>query len=123
MVEGERHRIDTREILVVEKMLLARHAAALAMKVGAECPNDRIKNGNRRYLQAATSLLQQLTKGVVDEGEQNQTRVGLNPGNHPIDLAARSNHAPDMLDGMRVVELHKTGPCDRMNRLSGGIGN
>ena len=49
--------------------------------------------------------------------------IGLDPGDHPIDLAARAHHAPDMLDRLRAIELHKAGPCHGMNGFSGGIGN
>ena len=99
MIEGKGHRVDARKIFVVEQMLLARHAAALAMQIGRQRADHRIEHRNGRDLQPAAALLQQLAKLVADQREQHDARIGLDPGDHPVDLAAGAHHAPDMLDG------------------------
>lgn len=67
--------------------------------------------------------MQQLAKRVVDHREQNDPRIGFNPGYHPVNLGAGAHHAPDMLDRLSVVELHKARPGHRMHGFPGGIGN
>jgi len=49
--------------------------------------------------------------------------VGLDPGEDAIDLAARSHHAPDMLDRLGLIELDKTGAGNRMDCVSCRIGH
>jgi hypothetical protein len=89
------------------------------MKVGSERSDDRIENRDGRHLQPAAALLQQLTQSVVDHREQNNPGIGFNSGYHPVNLAAGAHHAPDMLDRLSIVELHKAGPSDRMYGFSG----
>ena len=121
VVEREGHRVDAGEILAVEQMLLARHAAALAAEIGGERADHRIEHRDRRHLQAAATFLQQLAQRVVDHREQHEAGIGLDPGDDPLDLAAGAHHAPDMLDRLRFVELHETGPRHRMHRFAGRI--
>jgi hypothetical protein len=123
VIEGKGNRVNAREILAVEQMLFARNSTTLPMKVGSERANDRIENRDSWNLQPAASLLQQLAKRVVDHREQNDPGIGFDPGYHPVDLGAGSHHAPDMLDGLSVVELHEASPGHRMHGFSGGIGN
>ncbi len=119
MIEGKGNRIDARKILAVEQMLFARHPTALPMKVGSQCADDRIENRDGRHLQPAAALLQQLAKRVVDHREQDNPGIGFNSGYHPVNLAAGAHHAPDMLDRLSIVELHKAGPGHRMHGFSG----
>jgi hypothetical protein len=123
MVEGKGHRIDSGEILVVEEVLLSRQPSALAAEVGGQGPDHRIEDRDRRHLDSSAAFLQQLAKRITDQGKQNDTLVRLDTGDYPIDLTARSHHAPDMLDRLRLIELHKTGSGHRMHCLSGGIRN
>jgi hypothetical protein len=74
-------------------------------------------------LDFTAAFLQQLPKCITDQGEQNDTPVRLDPGDDPIDLAARPHHAPNMLDRLRSVELHKAGSGHRMDGFSRRIGN
>ena len=123
VIEREGHRIDTREIFVVEEMLLAGDPPALAVEMRCERSDYRIEHRDRRHLQTAASFLQLLPKRVVYQRKENYSGIGLDPGDHPVDLAASADHAPHMLDRLRIVELHQTGARHRMNRLAGGIRN
>jgi hypothetical protein len=123
VVEGKGHRIDSGEILIVEEVLLARQPAALATKIGGQSPNDRIKDRDCWHLDTPATFLQRLAKHIADQSEQDDTLVCVDAGDHSIDLTTRPDHAPDMLDRLRPIELHKAGPRHGMNGLSGGIRN
>jgi hypothetical protein len=123
MIDGKRHRVYSSEIFIIKEMLLARQSAALTTEVGGQRPYDWIKDRDRRNLDTPTAFLQRLAKRVADQGEQNDTPVCLNPGEDAIDLSTRADHAPDMLNRLRAIELHKTGSRHGVNRFSGGIGN
>ena len=60
----------------------------------------RVEDRDRRHLQPAALLLQQLPELLVDQGKQDDAGIGLDAGDHAIDLAAGAHHAPDMLDRM-----------------------
>ena len=121
VVEGKGHSIDSGKILVVEEVLLPRQPSALATEIGSQCPDDRIEHRDRRHLDSSAAFLQQLAKRITDQGKQNDAPVRLDTGNYPINLTPRSHHAPDMLDRLRVVELHKAGSGHRVHCLPGGI--
>ena len=73
-------------------------------------PDHRIKDRDRQHLQPPAALLQQMTKGIVDQSEEHDPRIGLDTGDDPVDLAAGAHHAPNMFNGLGVVELHETCP-------------
>ena len=123
MVEGKSHRVNSGEILIVEEVLLTRQSTALATEIGGQRPDDRIKDRDCRHLDTPTAFLQRLTKCIADQGEQNDTPICFDPGDNPIDLTARPDHAPDMLNRLRAIELHEAGPGHGMNGFSGGIRN
>jgi hypothetical protein len=123
MVEGKSHRIDSSEILIIEEVLLTRQPAALATEIGGQRPNHWIEDRDCRHLDTPAAFLQRLTKHIADQGEQNDTPICFDPGDNPINLTARPNHAPDMLNWLRAVKLHKASPGHRMNGFSGGIRN
>ena len=123
MVEGKGHCIDSGEILVVEKVLLTRQPSALATEIGSQRPDHRVEDGDRRHLNPSAAFLQQLTKRVTNQREQNDAPVRLDPGDNPLNLTARPDHTPDVLDRLRSVELHKAGSGYGMHGFSGGIGN
>jgi hypothetical protein len=104
-------------------VLLARQPAALATEIGSQCPNDRIEDRDCRHLDTPAAFLQILAKHITDQGEQNDTHICFDPSNNPIDLTTRPDHAPDMLNRLRAIELHKAGPGHGMHGLSGGIRN
>jgi hypothetical protein len=89
------------------------------MKVRSQRADNRIENRDGRHLQPAATLLQQLTKSVVDHRKQNNPGIGFNSGYHPVDLAASAHHAPDMLDRLSVVELDEASPGHRMHGFAG----
>jgi len=78
---------------------------------------------DRRHLDSSAAFLQQLAKRVTNQGEQNNPPVRLDAGDDPIDLTARPDHAPDMFDRLRPVELDEAGSGHRMHGFSGGIRN
>ena len=123
MVDREGHRVDAREILAVEQVLLARQSAALAPEIGAERADHRVEHRDRRHLQSAAALLQDLPQRLVDHREQDDAGIGLDPGDDALDLGAGAHHAPDMLDRLRLVELHEAGARHRMHGVAGRIGD
>src|SRR6266550_2089573 len=120
MIEGKGHRIDPREILTVEQVLLARQSPALTAEVRGKRADYRVENGDRRYLDLSADLLQQLAKCVTDQGEKNDTLVRLDAGDHSLDLAARAHHAPDMFHRVGVIELYEASPSHRVHGFSRG---
>jgi hypothetical protein len=72
-------------------------------------------------LYAAAAFLKDLAKRLTYQGKENDTPVCLDPGDDPLDLAARAHHAPNVLDGLSLVELHETSPGDRMHGLPGRV--
>lgn len=123
MIESKGHRVDAREVLTVEKMLLAWHTSAFSVKIRGQCTNDGIQNGNCRHLDSTAAFLQQLPKRVVDQSKEDDARICLDPRDHSVDLAAFADHTPDMFDRLSIVKLNETGPRHGVNRLSGGIRN
>src|ERR1700751_1593534 len=123
MVEGKGHCIDSGEKLVVEKVLLTRQPAALATEIGGQRPDHRIEDGDHRHLNPSAAFLQQLTKRVTNQREQNDAPVRLDPGDDPVNLTARPDHTPYVLDRLRSVKLHKAGSSYGMHGFSGGIRN
>jgi hypothetical protein len=123
VIDREGHRIDAREIFAVEEMLAARHAMALRPEIGGERADDRVEHRDRLYLQLTATFLQQLTQRVVDQRKQHEPAIGLDAGDDALDLAACPYHAPDMLDGLRAIELHETGARHRMHRVAGRVRN
>jgi hypothetical protein len=121
MVECKGHGVDSSEILVVEEVLLAGQPSALATEIRGQGPDNRIEDRDRRHLNSSAAFLEQLAKRVTNQGEQNDTAVCFNAGNNPIDLTACPDHAPDMLDRLRLVELHKAGSGHRMYGFASGI--
>src|SRR5437667_5180097 len=121
MIEGKGHRVDPREIFIVEQVLLARQSSALSAEVGSKRPDHRVENGDCRHLNATAALLQQRAKCVADQSEQHDTGIGPDPGDDPLDLAARAHHAPDMLHRLGPVELDEASSGHRMYSLSGRI--
>src|SRR5205823_11865293 len=90
-------------------------------EVGGERADDGIEHRDRLDLQLTAALLQGLAQCVVDERKQDEPRIGLDPGDDSFDLTARPYHAPDMLDRLRIVELHEAGARHRMHCLAGRI--
>src|SRR5215469_5825918 len=123
MVERKIHRIDACKIFAIKQVLFARHTAALPVQVGRQRADDRIENRYRWYLKPTAALLQELPEGVVDHREEDNSRIGLDPGYDAIDLTACSYHAPDVLDRLRVIELHEARSSRRVHGLTSGIRN
>ena len=106
-----------------ERMLHARHSTTLAVEIRRKRRDHRVEDGNRRDLQPPAALLQQLAQRVANEREQDDPRIGLDAGDHPFDLPAGADHGPHMFDGLHILELYETGSGNRVNGLSGRIGN
>src|SRR6266513_3817905 len=121
VVDCKGHRVDAREIFIVEQMLPAGDAMALPPEIGGERADHGIEHRDRLDLQLPAAFLQGLAQRVVDEREQDEPGIGLDPGDDPLDLTARPYHAPDMLDRLRIVELHEAGARHRMHCLAGRI--
>jgi hypothetical protein len=66
--------------------------------------------------------LQGLPQRIVDQGIENDTRIGLDSNDDPVQLAMRSNHAPNVLDRLGLVELHEARTRYRMDRIAGRVG-
>ena len=86
MVKGKGHRIDSGKILVVEKVLLTRQPSALATEIGGQRPDHRVEDGDRRHLNPSAAFLQQLTKRVTNQREQNNALVRLDSGDDALNL-------------------------------------
>src|SRR5713101_4379120 len=123
MIDGKGHRIDAVEIFAVEQVLLAGQPTTLPAEMRRERPDHRIEHGDRGHLKSPAALLQHPAQRVVDHREEYKTMVGLDAGKHAIDLAARSHHAPNVLDRLGFIKLNKAGAGNRMDRIAGRIGN
>jgi hypothetical protein len=67
--------------------------------------------------------VQNLAQCIIDHREENQPPIGLDAGEHAVDLAARSHHTPYMLDRLSFIKLDEAGARYRMDRIPGRIGN
>ena len=56
MIEGKGHRVDPREIFIVEQMLLARQSPGSVDRGSSKRADHRIENGDCRHLQCDGSL-------------------------------------------------------------------
>src|SRR5437763_10554661 len=121
VVDRKGHRVDAREIFIVEQMLPAGHAMALPAEIGGKRADHGIEHRDRLDLQLPAAFLQGLAQRVVDEREQDEPRIGLDPGDYPLELSARALYGPDILDRLRIVELHEAGARHRMHCLAGRI--
>src|SRR4029077_20249233 len=83
--------------------------------------DHRVEDRDYRHLYAAAAFLKHLAKRLTYQGKENDTRVCRDPGDDPLDLAARAHHAPDVFDGLGLVELHETSPGHRIHGLSGRV--
>ena len=76
MVEGKGHRVDSGEILVVEKVLLTGQPSAVATEIGGQRPDDRIEDRYRRDRDPSTAFLEQLAAQYARITGRDLSRLG-----------------------------------------------
>ena len=74
-------------------------------------------------IQPLTGKLQIGPQGFVHQGGQNRTRLRFDPLQNGLKLKAGADETPPMIVDLYVFELHRGGPRDGVQGLSGCIGD
>jgi hypothetical protein len=93
MIEGKGHRVDSREIFIIEQVLLARQSPALSTEVSSKRPYHRVENRDCLHLNATATFLEQRAQRVADQSKENHPRIGLDPGDETGSFSARSSNS------------------------------
>ena len=123
MGQGELHGVDAAEVFGIEGMLAAWQGAEIDTEIAGQRRHHRIEQGDTGNKQLAAGLFQLAADGRIHQGGQNQTRIGLNAGDHPFDLARGTDQPPQMRGDVDGLELNQTGTGDGRNGFAGGVGH
>ena len=78
---------------------------------------------HQRHIQPGAGGFQIGAQPLVDECRKHRPRLCLNPLQNPMQLKPCPHQTPPVIDDVRMVELHRGGACDGIQRLTGGVRN
>src|SRR5216684_4782146 len=96
-------------------MLPPGQSAALPSEMAGESADHRIEHRNDEDAETAAAVLKRAAQRLIDQGEEDNAGVGLDPGDDAVDLRLGAHHRPDMLDRLGILELNEAGARDRVN--------
>ena len=117
------HRVDAAEIVGVQRVLPARARGGLLADIVLQQVHHRIEHVHHRDIQPPAGGLQLAAQRPIDQGGQHRPRLVLDTLEHAMQLEAGPDQAPAMIDDVRMLELHRGGSGDGVQRLAGGVGD
>src|ERR1700687_5258648 len=91
--------------------------------MAGESADHRIEHRDDEDAETAAAVLKRAAQCFVDQGEEDDTGVGLYPGDDAVNLRLGPHHRPDMLDRLGIFELNEAGARDGMNGVPRRVRN
>ncbi len=108
------HGVDALEIVGIEHVLPTGPGGRLFADIVLEQVQDRIEHIDHRYAQSLTGAVQIRPQRTIHKGFQHGAGLRLDAFQYAMELKARSDQTPAMIDDLHMLKLHSGGAGDRI---------
>ncbi len=116
-------RVDALEVFRIEHVLGADPVGRLGAEIGLEQPQHRTQDRQAGQAELARFLLQPPDQVGLEQRVEDDARLGLDLGQHAIELPVGAHGRIDVLHGVNGGILRGRGARHGHQRLAGGVGD
>src|SRR5205085_2704529 len=120
---GEVQCVYAPKVFCIESLLTTDLRTRLSIEILGETGNHRIKDREARHRQLRAAMLELIAQILVDYREQHHPGLALDLAKDTLELLGRTYQRIDVLDRLVVGIMCHRRACNRVECLTGCIGN